>query len=177
MSEVPLYASPLESQIGTCKTTVKARFWSCLEPFPVQHFRNAFSIDSGAQFEESDWYDIFEQTAPAPHLAHPEGCAAVRIVPVTVPRASRSCKHFQDGFDVHLLQRVRTAPVRITSRGAHRPAAEREFFIDNLLVRIPFIIDMIWWSGLAPWKFEFPFPGSLTSTFLGASSPHITSLY
>jgi len=45
-------------------------------------------------------------------------------------------------------------------------AAEIEFFIDNLLVRIHFIIVMIRWSGLAPLKFEFPFPGSLTSTFL-----------
>jgi len=44
---------------------------------------------------------------------------------------------------------------------------EREFFIDNLLVRIHFIIVMIRWTGLAPWEFEFPFPGSLTSTFLG----------
>jgi len=26
---------------------------------------------------------------------------------------------------------------------------------------------MIWWTGLAPWKFEFPFPGSLIFTFLG----------
>ena len=43
---------------------------------------------------------------------------------------------------------------------------EREFFIDNLLVRIQFIIVMIRWTGLAPWGFEFPFPGSLTSTFL-----------
>ena len=38
---------------------------------------------------------------------------------------------------------------------------EREFFIDNLLVRIHLIIEMIWWTGLAPWEFEFPFPGSL----------------
>jgi len=30
---------------------------------------------------------------------------------------------------------------------------EREFFIDNLLVRIHFIIEMIWWTGLAPWEF------------------------
>ena len=43
---------------------------------------------------------------------------------------------------------------------------EREFCIDNLLVRIHFIIVMIRWTGLAPWEFEFPFPGSLTSTFL-----------
>jgi hypothetical protein len=49
-------------------------------------------------------------------------------------------------------------------RGAGRE--ERVFFIDNLLVRIHFIIEMIWWTGLAPWEFEFPFPGSLVSTFL-----------
>ena len=41
-----------------------------------------------------------------------------------------------------------------------------EFFIDNLLVRINFIIVMMRWTGLAPWGFEFPFPDSLTSTFL-----------
>ena len=40
---------------------------------------------------------------------------------------------------------------------------ERAFFIDN---RIHYIIVMIGWTGLAPWEFEFPFPGSLTSTFL-----------
>ena len=42
----------------------------------------------------------------------------------------------------------------------------REFFIDNLLVRIHFTIVIIRWTGLAPWEFEFPFPGRLTSTFL-----------
>ena len=42
---------------------------------------------------------------------------------------------------------------------------EREFFIENLLVRIHFIIVMIRWTGLAPWEFEFSFQGSLTSTF------------
>jgi len=45
---------------------------------------------------------------------------------------------------------------------------EREFFLDNLLVRIHFIIVMIRWTGLAPWGFEFPFPGSLASTFTSA---------
>ena len=43
---------------------------------------------------------------------------------------------------------------------------EREFYIDNLLVRVHFVIVMIRWTGLAPWEFEPPFPGSLTSTFL-----------
>ena len=42
---------------------------------------------------------------------------------------------------------------------------EREFFIKDLLLRIHFIIVMIRWTGLAPWEFEFPFPGSLTSTY------------
>ena len=41
---------------------------------------------------------------------------------------------------------------------------ERQFFIDNPLVRVHFIIVMIRWTGLAPWEFEFPLPGSLTST-------------
>jgi len=35
---------------------------------------------------------------------------------------------------------------------------ERESFIDNLLVRIHFIVVMIRWTGHAPWEFEFPFP-------------------
>ena len=30
----------------------------------------------------------------------------------------------------------------------------------------PTLIVMIRWTGLAPWAFEFPVPGSLTSTFL-----------
>ena len=38
---------------------------------------------------------------------------------------------------------------------------EREFFIENLLVRTRFIVVMIRWTGLAPWEVEFPFPGSL----------------
>jgi len=33
--------------------------------------------------------------------------------------------------------------------------AQRESFIDNLLVRIHLIIVMIRWTGLAPWEFEF----------------------
>jgi len=43
---------------------------------------------------------------------------------------------------------------------------EREFFIDNLLIRTHVIIVMIWWTGLAPWEFESSFPSSLTSTLL-----------
>ena len=43
---------------------------------------------------------------------------------------------------------------------------EREFFLDNLLVRIYFIVQIICWTVLAPLEFEFPFPGSLIPTFL-----------
>jgi len=35
------------------------------------------------------------------------------------------------------------------------------------MVRIHFIIDMICWTGLVPREFEFPSPGSLTSSFHG----------
>ena len=40
---------------------------------------------------------------------------------------------------------------------------EKEFFVDNLLVQIHFIVGMIRWTGLARWEFEFPFPSSSSS--------------
>ena len=46
---------------------------------------------------------------------------------------------------------------------ALRYGKEREFFIGNLLVRVH---RCFWCTGLAPWEFESPFPGSLISTFL-----------
>ena len=49
----------------------------------------------------------------------------------------------------------------------HEQVPEREFFIDNLLVRVH---RCFWCTGLAPWEFESPFPGSLISTFLEAGS-------
>jgi len=55
-----------------------------------------------------------------------------------------------------------------SSTFSHSPRSflEREFFVDNLLVRNHVIIVMIRWTGIAPWEFEFPFPGSRTSTFV-----------
>ena len=50
-----------------------------------------------------DRYSIAEQPAPAPHLAHPDGCAALRILLYTVPRVSCTCEHFPDGLDLYLL--------------------------------------------------------------------------
>jgi len=45
---------------------------------------------------------------------------------------------------------------------------KREFFIDNLLVRIHFIVEMILWTGLA----SFSFPGSFISgTCVKRSAP------
>jgi len=41
-----------------------------------------------------------------------------------------------------------------TRKSAHK-TVHPKFFIDNLLVRIHFIIVMIGWTGLAPWEFEF----------------------
>jgi len=38
--------------------------------------------------------------------------------------------------------------------GRRERDGEREFFFDNLLVRIHFIIVMIQWTGLAPREFE-----------------------
>jgi hypothetical protein len=43
------------------------------------------------------WYFIAEQPAPA----HPRGCAALRVVLLSVPCVSRSCEHLPDGFDLH----------------------------------------------------------------------------
>ena len=50
-----------------------------------------------------------------------------------------------------------------------------EFFIDNLLVRIPFITEMIKWTGLTQREFELPFPGSCVSTFLDSSKIFVES--
>ena len=58
---------------------------------------------------QRDWYFIAEQPAPAPHHAQLERFAALRIVRVTVPRVSRSCEHFPDGFDLQLLQMANNA--------------------------------------------------------------------
>ena len=48
-----------------------------------------------------------------------------------------------------------TLGVRVIKKNRGRLATclDREFFIDNLLVRIHLIIVVIRWTGLAPWKF------------------------
>ena len=37
--------------------------------------------------------------------------------------------------------------------------SKREFFTDNFLVRIHFIIEIVWWTGLAPWDSNGTQPG------------------
>ena len=54
------------------------------------------------------------------------------------------------------IRRVGWLIVRARPHGqVDKSCGQREFFIDNLLVRIHFIIVMIRWTGLAPWEFEF----------------------
>ena len=69
------------------------------------------------------------------------------------------------GFGVG-AQGTRNHIKRTSPRDDVRDRLEREFFLDNLLVRIHFIIVMIRRTGLAPWGFEFHFACSLTFTFL-----------
>ena len=56
------------------------------------------------------------------------------------------------------------------SREKSHTRLERDFFTDNLLVQVHFIILIIWWTGLAPWELEFPFPHS--SHQPSALNPH-----
>ena len=77
------------------------------------------------------WYFIVEQPAPAPapHLAHPERYATLRIVLISVSRVSRSCEHFPDGFDLHLLQ----AEYKVTLYPAALPATTQALSAPTLM--------------------------------------------
>ena len=93
------------------------------------------------------------------------------------PRAVRKSDHSKFIYkDVKLKGKDKTkALILLLQSDNARPLyiiPYREFFIDNLLVRIHFIIVMIRWTVLAPWEFEFSFPCILTSTFL--ASLHIS---
>ena len=69
-------------------------------------------------------------------------------------------------------------PTRIFSRAGGStgaasglPGRERErensLLTTNLSGSTSSCLRCFWWTGLAPWEFEFPFPCSLVSTFLG----------
>ena len=51
----------------------------------------------------------------------------------------------------------------LTSATGRPSCSEGDFFVDDKLVRIHFIIEIIQRTGSAPWGFEVPFPGSLSS--------------
>ena len=64
-----------------------------------------------------------------------------------------------------------------TPRVVQVPPPKRDFCIDNILVRINFIIAMIGWTGLAPWEFDSIFlvalllPSCASSTSFCQFSP------
>ena len=71
----------------------------------------------------------------------------------------------QNDHGHHMSPSVKACDVSagLSPRGG--PILSREFFVHNLQVR-GFIIEMIWWTGLAPWEFDFLVLGSLSSTLL-----------
>ena len=84
-----------------------------------------------------DWYVIAAQPAPAPHLAHPEGFAALHMVLITMPRVCRSCEHFPNGLD--LEGKIRNAQDGIE-------AAEKKVVGSSCCP----IIQHLWGLGVAP---------------------------
>ena len=58
---------------------------------------------------------------------------------------------------------VKTGATLISVAQGYDPR-DRDFFTGNLLLRIHFVIEMIWWTGLTPWEFELTFPSSFLGT-------------
>ena len=65
----------------------------------------------------------------------------------------------------------------VVDAGQHRLLIEREFFIDNLLVRIYLTIVIVRWTGLAPWNFS-PSPDvhRVSSSLSGPVDPSFRAL-
>ena len=93
-------------------------------------------------------------------------------IPVTLSVDTSLCPYGIAHRRVYQPSGLFQKPLRCPRCGGRRWSEEKEFFTDDLLVQIHFIIEIVWWIGLAPWEFEFPFPGSLVSTFLH-SEPQI----
>ena len=85
-------------------THIRHRQIHCTTYIRCLHIHHATKLEGCLAPFWRDWYFIAEQPALAPHLAHPEGCAAVRVALVTVPRVCRSCEQSAGGFDIHLLR-------------------------------------------------------------------------
>ena len=74
---------------------------------------------------------IAEQPAPAPHLAHPKGCAALRIVLVTVPPASKICSEqvpyqsAQKKAEISRVQKLSIGSYKFSQLGGPRNLVSR----------------------------------------------------
>ena len=60
-------------------------------------------------------------------------------------------------FEHHQVMRRETLTDAALTRSSRTSTCKKEFFIENLLVRIHLIIVIIRWTSYAPWEFEFPF--------------------
>jgi len=101
-------------------------------------------------------------------MAGLRGLFLISGIPLSTPHPNLEPRH---GAGVHAEAGAGGVQLPGVHRGRQLGGAQvhsetREFFVDNLLLQIHSIIEMIWGTGLAPWTLEFPFPGSLISTFL-----------
>jgi len=71
------------------------------------------------------------------HLAHPEGCAALRIVLVTVPRVSRFCEHFPDGSDLHPPHQGKQQPEEAHTPDQMEPQGLKPFHMHTWCAKSP----------------------------------------
>ena len=133
--------SPLSSEHGTCKT-VRARF--CSDKCP-EHRLSCCRLTRCSR------------------PASQGGGVRVRCR-ANMAHARQSRPDSDLGFQVKVLRPFEMVPSRGSSTSRRNTrcsrstcvAEAREFFIDNLLVRIHCIIVMIRRTGLAPWEFENP---------------------
>ena len=58
-----------------------------------------------------------------------------------------------------------------------RGQRENSLLTTNLSGSTSSCLRCFWWTGLAPWEFEFPFPCSLISTFLLRGHHHLVCLH
>ena len=54
---------------------------------------------------------------------------------------------------------------RPTRNVSSKPAERERFLLTAFLSELHLIIEIIWWTGLAPWEYELSLPGSLIPTF------------
>ena len=87
-------------------------------------------------------------------------------------KAHRLCVSLNSRLESKHEDKHKNLQVQAPAMQHARVHFEREFFFGSLFVQVYFIIVMIGWTGLAPWEFEFPFPDSLTSTFLEPAMQH-----